>query len=133
VEANSDIVSQAYEAWNRADWDFVVAQLDPAVELDATDRVFNPMEYRGPDGFLRFMQEVFEVWEEWRMEVDELIEADDRVFAGVRARARGRVSGLELDEIAYHVWSFGPGGVTRVAFHYDRDKALAAAGAAVAD
>ena len=133
MEGASDIVHRAFGAWNRADWDTVVALMSPDIELDATDRVLNPAVYSGRDGFRQFIAEVFEVWEQWRMEVEELIEVDDRAFIAVRSSARGKTSGLGLDEVAYQVWTLRDGRPVHIQFHYDREKALVGAGAAVAD
>ena len=126
---NPALVRRAYAAWNRADWDAVTALMHADVQIDASARILNPTEYRGVDSFARLTSEVFDVWEEWRLAPEELIEADDdRVFAAVRVRARGRGSGLGLDEIVYHVWTLRGGCIAHVSFHHDRQEALAAAG-----
>jgi uncharacterized protein len=131
VEGASDTIRRAFDAWNSADWDTVLALMHPDIELDGTDRVLNPALYRGHDGFMQFVTEVFEVWEQWRMDVEETIEVEDRVFLAVRSSAKGKTSGLALDEVAYQVWTLRDGQAERIVFHYDREKALASIGRAV--
>jgi ketosteroid isomerase-like protein len=131
VEGASDTVRHAFDAWNRADWETVLSLMQPDIELDGTDRVLNPAVYRGRDGFMQFVTEVFEVWEEWRMDLEEAIEVDDRVFLAVRSSAKGKTSGLALDEVAYQVWTLREGRAQHISFHYDREKALATARGAV--
>jgi ketosteroid isomerase-like protein len=56
-------------------------------------------EYRGPDGFMEFFAKWTQAYDEWDMDVEDLVDAgDDRVVAVVRqgGRLRGADSWVEL-------------------------------------
>ena len=84
--------------------------------------------FRGRRGLQRWTETTREVWEEWRFEVEELLDAGDRVVALVRVVARGGSSGVTLDRETAHVWSLEDGRVTRCQVYLDRSEGLAAAG-----
>jgi ketosteroid isomerase-like protein len=119
-----EIILKAYDAWNRRDYGQAIDFLDPDVEVDASARVMNPDVYRGHAGFQRLIDEIAEVWEQWRIEPEEFIEGDGGILVVARARARGRGSGVELDQVAYNTWRLRDGKVVRAAFFYDKADAL---------
>jgi ketosteroid isomerase-like protein len=122
--ADPDFIRRAYDAWNRRDLELIRAILDPEVEIDATQRIMNPDVYHGHEGFQRLMEEVADVWEQWRIEPEEFIDCDDRMVVAAHAYGRGRASGVELDQTAYNVWKLRDGKVVRLAFYPDRDTAM---------
>jgi ketosteroid isomerase-like protein len=78
-------------------------------------------------------------WEDYRIEVPEYLELDgERVLVAHAARGRGRTSGLEIGATARrrgtaNLFHLRGGRVTRLVSYFDRDRALADAGIAVAD
>jgi uncharacterized protein len=128
AQNDTEIIRRAYEAWNSRDYEAARGFMAPEVVFDASARVMNPDVYHGHQGFQRLVDEVAEVWEHWRVEPEEFIECGEHVLVVARARARGRSSGIELDEQAFNVWTVRDGKVVKVAFHYERDAALRDAG-----
>ena len=55
--------------------------IDPAVELDLSRNVFNPDIYRGHSGVERWRNAVIDVWESFHGELEELIDAGDKVVS----------------------------------------------------
>lgn len=125
---NVELVRRSYEAWNNGDLESFIEFLDPDVEIDLRERVLNPGTYQGVDGFRRWARELDEVWSDWKMEPEEILEGPKAVFIEVRAHGRGRGSGVEIDQLGYNVTAVRNGKAVRVAFFYDRGKALRAAG-----
>jgi ketosteroid isomerase-like protein len=69
------------------------------------------------------------MWEDFRLTPEELIDADDHVFAAVRMSGRGRGSGAEAEMQLFAVWTLREGKVSRMTGGYrDRGEALEAAG-----
>ncbi|HEX4187371.1 MAG TPA: nuclear transport factor 2 family protein, partial [Solirubrobacteraceae bacterium] len=64
----------------------------------------------GPDGFLRSASESMEVFADFHLETDDLIEAGDAVIAVVRIFGTGNVSGAHLTVRLAHLWVFGDDG-----------------------
>jgi ketosteroid isomerase-like protein len=93
-------------------------------EIDMSTRVFNPQVYRGLDGMLRLFGEVRDVWEEWHVIPERFLDAGDRVVVIETVRARGRGSGVELDNQAAAVWTLRHGRVTSVRTGVEIDEAL---------
>ena len=122
--SDHELIRKAYEAWNTRDYDSISELLDPQVEIDASSHALNPYVRHGHEGFLQVIEEVAEAWDRWRVEADEFIDLADRTVVAGRIRARGRGSGIELDQPAYNVWTVRDGKVTRLAFYMDRDQAL---------
>jgi ketosteroid isomerase-like protein len=128
VSEKVELVRRSYEAWNSGDLRAFTEFLSPDVEIDLTERVFNPGSYQGIEDFRRWATELSEVWEDWKMEPEQIVEQGDQVLAVVRARGIGKGSGVEIEQVGYNVMTVRDGQATRIAFYYDRDKALSAAG-----
>jgi ketosteroid isomerase-like protein len=80
--------------------------------------------FRGRAGLKRWILSIREIWDEWRMEQERLIQAGDHVVALIHICARGHLSGVELDRETAHVWSIADGRVTKCEVYFDRAEAL---------
>jgi hypothetical protein len=67
------------------------------VKYDLSERVFNPAVYEGHDGIRRFVADLDEVWDEFRIEPVEFIDAGETVVVSHRVHARGKGSGVEVE------------------------------------
>ena len=128
-QENVEIVRRLIEAWNSNEPDTVIDILDPGIVLDATRRLVNPKTYTGIQGMRRMLAESHEVWEEFRMEPDELVDAGDRVVAIGRWVGRGAGSGVEVQLPVADVFTLHDGRIVRSEIGFtDRAEALEAAG-----
>jgi ketosteroid isomerase-like protein len=122
-----ELVRSLYEAGG--DREKVLALAHPDIVVDATRRVFNPTTHVGTDGLRRMFAEADEVWEEFRVEPLELIDAGDRVVVIVRVVGKGKGSGVEVTHHSAQIWALHDGRITRWEVGYaDRHEALAATG-----
>ena len=121
-----ELVRSIYHAFNGGR--MPLDQLDPQIELDLSERIFNPAVYNGHDGAMQFWAEIQEIWETWVSEPERLLDAGDQVVALVRSRGRGRSSGVEVEDTSANVWTIRDGKVTAYRLYRDHDEALAAAG-----
>jgi ketosteroid isomerase-like protein len=131
VPSNRDTVEQVLQLWNRGEplSDEAVSPLvHPDVELDMSTRVFNPATYSGLDGFRQFQAEVHEVWAEFRVEPEKLLDIGDQVVALVRTVGRGRQSGLEIDDRIAMIFSLRDGRLTALRVDPDPRAALESVG-----
>ena len=100
---------------------------DPDVEIHDHDTP-DQGEYRGHDGLARWLEEWGAAWAEWRIELDEFIDAGDCVAIFIRMKAVGRGSGIEVDRPDALVYRISDGLIARIDYFNDRDEALEFAG-----
>jgi ketosteroid isomerase-like protein len=122
------IVRRVAEAFNRLDMDYVIAWLDPEVELREWPTAPGAQIYHGHDGVRRALDVWFESWEWMRVEVLELLETDDRVLVTAHQRAVGKSSAIEVEIRSFNVYTFRDGKVIRIELFTEREPALEAAG-----
>jgi ketosteroid isomerase-like protein len=82
----------------------------------------------GPAGFLRATEEALEAFEDYRVEVEELIDAGEAVVVPVRISGRGRASGAKLETRLAHLWVLRNGKAIRGEVYRTTEEALEAAG-----
>ena len=87
-----------------------------------------PESFRGREGLLQAASDFLEAMEGWQIELEETIDAGDRVFASLLVRGRGKGSGAPSDQHVYTVFTFRNGRILRIEDHLDRGVALEAAG-----
>jgi ketosteroid isomerase-like protein len=121
-------VRRYVEEFNRRDFDSLIADTDPAVELCEWPEAPGAQTYRGPDGLRQALGRWFEAWEWMHLDIAEIVDAGDRVLVSLNQRARGSGSGAEVELTSHNVYTFRDGNVTRVQLFIDREAAVAAAG-----
>jgi ketosteroid isomerase-like protein len=125
-----DLVRRFYELLERGDWS--------RLELLSEDLVYRPIreitetgEYRGRDGFRRYMDEFFQT--EWadglKVEATSYREYGDAVVVRVHLAGHGRASGLDFSARVFQVFAVRDGEIARIEDFLDRAEALTAAGA----
>jgi uncharacterized protein len=128
-QENVEIVRQVYEAASQRDAKTVFALYDPDVELDARRLGVGDLGlYRGHDGLRRLFAELYEAWGEIDYSYDELIDAGEHVVSIVTRHARGRASGVDIEQPFALLWTLRDRKVIRVVWFSARADALEAAG-----
>ena len=102
--------------------------LAPEVKLDMSRRTFNPDVYEGHDGLRRFKRERDEVWEEFLVTPERMVDAGESVVVVESLRGRGRGSGVETTSRSASVWTMRDGQVIHMATYRDPQEALDAVG-----
>src|SRR5262245_19729691 len=95
---NVEVVRSVLAAWGRYEERSVLGLRDPGVVFDATRRRVNPKTYVGMDGLRRMLADRDEVWEEFRTEPDEFLDAGDRIVVIGSWVGKGRGSGVEVQQ-----------------------------------
>jgi ketosteroid isomerase-like protein len=120
-------VRQLFSYWGGGDWRSGGELLDPAWELVFSAGWFvDPGSYRGGEAS-HALKEFLGSWEDFRTEGEEIIDAGPRVVVLHRIRARGRASGVEVDDQVGSVFTLRDAKVVRMVA-CSRDEALEAAG-----
>jgi len=130
-EENVDAARRLHEAFNRTFSEGtgeLFELLDPEAEWIPITAVLDGTSYRGESAIRRWMDEMKHQWEVYETRPEEFLDlGDDRVLVLGTWQARGRGSGVELDQpIAMVLW-FGDGKIAQARSFLDVDEALAAA------
>ena len=100
---------------------------DPEVEwVAAPHSLLASEEYRGYDGVRRFWTQFLSAWDEYGLQVDEVIDAGDQVVAVMRLS--GRTNELEVDEARSSLFTVRDARIVRIEPFASKDGALEAAG-----
>jgi ketosteroid isomerase-like protein len=128
-QENVEIVRRCYELVAERDFSLIPELANPDFVFDLSRNIFNPAIYYGQAGFRQFIEQVDEMWEDFHIEAEELIDGGGQVFAAVRIEGKGRASGVETAMRTFSVWKLRDGKVQSVTGGYrDRAEALEAAG-----
>jgi ketosteroid isomerase-like protein len=124
MSENLDLVRSIYAAighgdFGSADW------ANPEIEYVRADG-FEPDTLIGRDGMVAAMRSLFGALEDFRIEADAYRELDaERVLVLTNASARGKASGLPVDQKGAELFEIQAGKVTRIVTYIDRANALA--------
>jgi ketosteroid isomerase-like protein len=123
---NVEIVRECIESFQRGDYATALEALDPEIEYELTHFPDGKI-YHGHDGVREAFRIWIGTWENYRQELDELIDAgDNEVIALVREFGRGIGSGIELERPTAGVWILRNGKAVRIRFYEGREAALEA-------
>ena len=128
-----ELVRRLYDAIDRGDAEAVLALYDPEIEWHFDRSPFRDFVkhdvYRGYSGVRDLIRERYEdAWESVSDELEELIDADDKVISIITSRGRGRASGAPAEKTHAGVWTMRDGKILRVDWMSSREEALEAAG-----
>jgi ketosteroid isomerase-like protein len=128
MSANLELVLSIYAAWERGDFFSSADWAHPEIEFVVADGP-EPGTWTGLAEMAAAWRDRLSALEDYRVEVEEYRELmDDGVLVLVRHRGRGKISGLELEQLHWlgaNVLHIRGGKVRRFAIYYDRDRALA--------
>jgi ketosteroid isomerase-like protein len=127
----AEIIRNLLGAWNDGD-------LQGIFELTTEDMEWHPLvvtalegqdqAFRGRDGFREFFESWMATWETWNLHIEGFQEyGDNRILAFTRVHAKGRSSGVELDQEMGHLWELRDGLVHRGWSFLSREDAMASA------
>jgi ketosteroid isomerase-like protein len=126
---NVEIVRRAFEASSEGDVGVWFQAVDPEIRIhprpaepDAAD------EYRGLDGLMDYLTNWYSEWDDYDLEVVELLDAGKHVLAAIRERGRVERTGLEVEEVFNHSFVLRDGKVLEWHMYDSRAEALEAVG-----
>jgi ketosteroid isomerase-like protein len=129
-DANVELARRSLVAWNQRDAEWFVDNTTP--DFNFVPAVITMVEgqgsaVRGPESIRRFLADLDEPWESFVVDEVEFREVDEQVICVGRLHAKGRGSGVELDQpIAMVLW-FGGDKIDRARSFLDVDAATEAA------
>src|SRR6185436_1914104 len=132
-QENVEVVRRFIEALPRAqasgDWQPVLAEVDPDVEIDDLDISLDTERYRGHDSVRKWIGVWMESWESWSLEdVEVRPVGDDRAIGLFLVQAKGKGSGIELSRHDAAICKLRAGKIEGVTYYNDPQQALEAVG-----
>ena len=102
--------------------------LDPEVTYEDSNLPDHVGEaYRGHEGIVRAAERWIEPFEWLLIELEQIVDAGDRLVSIHRARSKARYTGIEFNAFVAYVWTFRDGKVIHFRSFLDPDQAIAAA------
>src|SRR5690349_3861845 len=104
-QENLDIARRGYEAFAAGDAATFLLFLDPDIKVHDFPNLPDTGVHHGTQGFLEVVSNVFEQFDEFRLEpVGFIARDDDHVLVLVRTIGRGKGSGAEVSADVAHLW-----------------------------
>ena len=126
-QQNVEVVKRLMDAFRAGDHQAALAAYHPEVVCDATVRPEGGM-YRGREGVAEAIRVWGGTWDDWKWEIDELIDGGDRVLMVIRESGRGKGSGVVVVQETFWVYALRDGQIVYAQVLVDRGEALKAVG-----
>ena len=123
-----EIVRRILELWGAEGSSMSSGLFDPDVEWVNPPDAVEPGIRRGIDAFGSAAQAVTDTFDGVSLEVDEILDAGERVILLATLHGRGRGSGAEVAIKLSHVWTVREGKAVRFEWFNSTGEALEAAG-----
>jgi ketosteroid isomerase-like protein len=129
-QENVEIVRRVSDAFARGDLPTVFTLVAPEIEWDFShaDTWLEERVYRGYDAITEFFGKWIGEWEDYRFELEEVIDAGDKAVAVIHDEGRAKTSGVRLERRHAEVWTIRDGRVVRIEPFDRRSDALEAVG-----
>ena len=129
-QENVEIVREAAAAFNRGDLDAWLEYLADDIDYRAIEGApDDPGPMHGKDAVRAYAQDWLDMFDEFRSEAVELIDAgEDRVIAVTKISGRAKLSGVETDLTYAALYTIRDGKVARGREYWTKEQALEAAG-----
>jgi ketosteroid isomerase-like protein len=115
------IVDALIDAWNRRDLDAALERMHPDCEVWPVEA---SKSLHGHDGVAAAFRDWFDAFDEFTIEAEDVIARCERVLVTMRQRARGKGSGLEIEERFYQLFTLRDGKVLRFEEYSEEADAL---------
>ncbi len=127
-EENVEIVRRAFEAYGRGDLDAAYSYLHPEVEFHTYADSPQAGIYRGRDAVREYNGDLFAQFESLRIEVEEFVDAGDRVIVVSTQHAVPKGGRQEIDVQMVELWTVRDKLLAERHSYSTRELALEAAG-----
>jgi uncharacterized protein len=124
-----DTVRDALTAFNSGDLARILALSDPEIEAEVPASISSePDTYRGHEGIRRYFESFWDVMDEIRFEGEQFADAGESIVVELRVTARGRQTGILVEQRNAGVWVIRDGRVLGIRAYASFPEALEAAG-----
>jgi len=130
-QRNIAVVRRINEAFNSGDIEAILALIDPDFQTSVPPQFSpEPDTYRGHDGMRRYFDSFHDAMSEIRFHQERLREAGTAVIVELRLTARGRTTGIAVEQHLAQVWTVSDGRAVEVRNYSTWAEALESMGVA---
>ena len=132
-EENVDVVRRAIAAFNRGELETLATTYDwyhEELEFLEDPSLPETAAHRGPAAIEAYFRNFLDLFDDYRFEIEEIVDAGDQVVVVNRQRGRPKGRNTEVDMRNTWVFQFRDGMIARITPYWDRSTALAAVGLA---
>jgi len=123
---NVELVRRMYDAYARADFGLGLSFLDSEIEFSQPVQEPGGGTYHGHEGVVQAFASWTAPWDDYRVDVEELIDFGEHVLARTLHHGRGKGSGVEVEQRIFQVWTLRDGKVARARMYYTEAEAIEA-------
>jgi ketosteroid isomerase-like protein len=124
---DDQLVRAFADAITDRDVEWALELCHPEVELFSLMAQLDASPYRGYAGIRRYFRDVDATWDEWRVDVEQLVPAPDgRVVIVMSTHMRGKSSGLPFTQRVANLWEFRDDKLWRATLYRDPAEAVRA-------
>lgn len=114
-ERNVETLRRGFDALNRGEIGGILAFVHPDFETVVPPELSaEPSAYRGHDGVRRYFESFSDVMRDIRFNADHIWDAGDAVVVALRLTARGKETGIPVEQQVGQVWTIHDGMAVRV-------------------
>jgi ketosteroid isomerase-like protein len=124
MPTNAELLQDTYEAFGRGDIPAVLAVLDEDIVWNAPDVLPHAIPVAGRADAAKFFQSIASTWEEFGLEIDDVVASGDRVC--MIGRAGGTIDGRQANYGFVHAWTLRDGVCVRFDEYVDPTQLAAA-------
>jgi ketosteroid isomerase-like protein len=127
-QENLEVVRRVFDLFDRGETEALLRYVDPAIETNEGPELPGAGTYYGHAGLATAYDHWTGQFDDYRMELTELIDAGHDVVAVTRHHGTGRASGVAVEAIVAYVFTLDDGMIVRMQIFATKDQALEAAG-----
>ena len=126
---NLEFIRDGYARLESEGWESLIDSVHPDFEFTTPpDLASEPGTYRGEEGIRRYFESFYEAMDELHFDPQDFIDAgENMVVVPTNLRARGRGSGIEVEQQVTVLWTFKDGLILSNQAFASTAEALAAA------
>lgn len=127
-QENVQLVMRCFELFSRGEMEAMLQWIDPAIETIEGVELPGATRYVGHAGLAMAYEHWASQWDDFRMDVEDMIDAGNEVVMVTRHHGRGRASGAAVQAVVAYVWTLDDGKVVRFRIFSTKAQALEAVG-----
>ena len=127
-QENVEMVRAAFDAWHQGDMEGMLRLMHPEIVVTQPPEIPDGTTFHGHAGVRQAIAAWPDQWDDYQLEIVQVVDAGNHVAVQTHQRGRGRGSGVEVEDEVWFVTGFRDGKIGQWRMFRDQRQALEAAG-----